>query len=61
MKKINRKRKELEEAIGQDFMEAGAEEWFEMSALMQSVYHWGLRNIPAKEIDRILAYHKKFK
>ena len=61
MKKINRKRKELEEAISQEFMEDDQEAWLCVSPIMESVYYWGMRNIPAKEIDRILAYHKKLK
>ena len=56
---MNKKRKQLEEAIGKEFMEDNGEAWLTISPVMESVYYWGMRNIPAKEIDRILAYHKK--
>ena len=55
MKKMNKKRKQLEEAIGKEFMEDNGEAWLTISPVMESVYYWGMRNIPAKEIDRILA------
>ena len=44
---------------GKEFMEDNGEAWLTISPVMESVYYWGMRNIPAKEIDRILAYHKK--
>ena len=59
MKKTNKKRKQLEEAISREFMEDNKEAWLTISPVMESVFYWGMRNIPAKEIDRILAYHKK--
>jgi len=59
MKKKNIKRKQLDEAISREFMEDEQEAWLTVSPIMESVYYWGMRNIPAKEIDRILAYHKK--
>jgi hypothetical protein len=58
MKKKNIKRKQLNKAISQDFMNPETEK-SDMTPVMQSVFYWGVRNIPAKEIDRILAYHKK--
>ena len=59
MKKKNIKRKQLDEAISREFMEDEQGAWLTISPVMESVYYRGMRNIPAKEIDRILAFHKK--
>ena len=61
MNKTNKKIKQLEEAISREFMEDDQQDaWFSISPIMESVFYWGMKNIPAKEIDKILAYHKKF-
>tara|TARA_R100001443_G_C3302821_1_gene165724 strand:+ start:259 stop:444 length:186 start_codon:yes stop_codon:yes gene_type:complete len=60
MNKKNKKRKQLEEAIGQEFMNPDREA-LDMTPIMSDVLLWGKQNIPAKEIDRILTNHKKIK
>jgi|TARA_R110002020_G_scaffold278064_2_gene493488 hypothetical protein len=58
MKKTNKKRKQLDKAISQDFMNPETEK-SDMTPVMESVYFWGLRNIPEREIDRILSNNKQ--
>ena len=56
MEKENLK-KQIEKLIGDEFMDSNIEE--DMTPTMSIIYHWGLRNLPIKEMKRIIERNKE--